>query len=108
MGQFVQSEQAGLPSMSESTHCKDIWVTSTIFSHLSCMPVVYMTHYKRFVKFKRCFQVGTKDVVEKLPSFVTLVSPFRKHISFIRFGVSLHPLVEFFGCLVMVECQEYM
>ena len=27
-------------------HCKNIWVTSTIFCHLSCMPVVYVTRYQ--------------------------------------------------------------
>ena len=28
MDEFVQSEQAALPSMSACTYCKDVWVTS--------------------------------------------------------------------------------
>ena len=33
-----------------------IWVTSTIFGHLSCMPVVYIIHQK----FEGYFQFETK------------------------------------------------
>ena len=81
-GQFVQSKQAALypSSMSACTYCKDIWVTSTVFSHLSCMPVVYVTCHIVH-KFRGCFQVESKGAVEKLPPFVKLVSPFKMHIN---------------------------
>ena len=63
------------------------------------------------MKFKECLHFE-QSVVEKLPSFVKLVSPFRKTTSksalMVRFVVSLllhicMPLEEFLGCMVDTE-----
>ena len=63
------------------------------------------------MKFKKCLQFE-QSVVEKLPSYVKLVSPFRKPTSksalVVRFVVSLFlhicmPLEEFLGCMVVAE-----
>ena len=60
--------------------------------HLSCIPFVCMT-----VKLKECLN---QSVVEKLPSFVKLRSPFRKPIyQHIRLGLLF---------LVSLICPEYL
>ena len=52
---------------------KRFWLLQLYFSYLSCIPFVYVhdTKFKECLEFEQC-------VVEKLPSLVKLVSPFRK------------------------------
>ena len=59
----------------QAVHCKKVYVTLTIFGHLSCFPFVCMTRQVQGVlQFKQ-------SIIEKLPSLVKLVFPFRKPIN---------------------------
>ena len=81
-------------------HFKMILVTSTIFwlpqLHSFC---VYDTKFKECLEFEQC-------VVEKLPSFVKLVFPFRKPIwpaFLVKFVVfCTYAFWEVLGCMAMV------
>ena len=52
---------------------KRLWLLQPYFGYLSCIPFVYVTQ-----KVQGVLRIY---VVEKLPSFVKLVSPFRKPIN---------------------------
>ena len=71
------------------------------FGHLSCTPFICMICKVQGVLICNL----NPSVVEKLPSFVKLVSPFRSSIS----GKVCHPFdvihleIEFLGCMVAVE-----
>ena len=52
---------------------KRLWLLQLYFGYLTCIPIVYVTH-----KVQEVLRIY---VVKKLPSFVKLVSPFRKPIN---------------------------
>ena len=79
------------------------------FGHLSCIPFVCMTH-----KVQGMLYNSNQSIVEKLPSFVKLVSPFRGLItsfhkaykSAYQLGFVVYLTLNshlFLGCMIAVE-----
>ena len=60
-------------TQAEDHTVKRFWLFQPYFGYLSCIPFVYLTH-----KVQRVLIEFEQNVVEQLPSFAKLVSPFRK------------------------------
>ena len=73
------------PYLTLMTTVKTFRLLQPCFGHLSCIPFVWVT---------RKVQGMRKGLVEKPPSFIKLVSPFRKHINHhFWWGLLFHSLI---------------